>query len=594
MIPISEKVDDITKHVLGEINSYKDFKSIMISILKEIKELSGCEAVGVRLEEEGDYPYYIYDGFPETFIIKENSLCKKDESGKTIKDNDSNDNLLECMCGNIIKGRFDPALDYYTEGGSFWSSNTSCLLTKTEEKNEKSNNRYYCISCGYESVALIPIKEKGKNIGLIQLNDRRIGLFNSEFIKYMENISANIGIAFSNRQMYSKLIEAEKEKRIFENSISEKNMFLANMSHEIRTPMNGIIGMTQLLLDMEISQDQREIMEAIKRSANSLLRIVNDILDVSKIESRKEELLLEPFSIYEILKDIIGIYSTLCSQKGLSFFNSIDMTIPKIIIGDGERVRQILVNLLSNALKFTEKGRVELSVKQNKLIDDNIQLCFTVSDTGIGIKDSNMDKLFRIFTQIDDSVSKKYKGTGLGLYISKHLIELMNGSIDVKSSFGIGSTFSFDIILKLTETEEIFEIPEKRHRFLIKPKIKDIKILLVEDDPGNQLVIRKLMKSVDFKLSIAENGERCFDLLNNGEFDLIIMDIQLPDISGYDLIKDIRRNQKHKKHIPIIATTAYALMGDREKCIECGADNYLPKPLNLNLLLGFIEKYVVE
>lgn len=587
--------EQFTRKICSELNNFMDLKSTLVYLTKELKSFTGCQIVAIRCEDNGDYPYYVNDGFPEEFIMVENSLCAKDLKGNRLFEEGNNKCLLECMCGNVIRGKFDAKLDFFTIQGSFWSNNTTKLIANTTEKDRQEKNRNYCYLCGYESLALIPIKSKGENIGLIQLNDKRENMFSLDTIEYIEMLAENVGMAIFNNNLYTKLIKAEKSKIEAIASDQQKSLFLANMNHEIRTPLNGIIGTLQLLTDTNLTKEQLELIDIMQNSSNLLLCLVNSILDISKIKSESFNLKLDRFNLYTILNEVIEICTTSAKNKGLNLENSIDITIPKIMIGDAIRLKQILFNLIDNAIKFTDAGYIKLSIKKIKDLQNLITLLFVIEDTGIGISNESKNKIFNVFTQLDNSTKKKFQGTGLGLTIARKLIEMMGGNISVKSEVGKGSKFIFEInFQKLSNLSYEKSFNDNQIAKPIKNVIekKSLNILIIEDNEISQILISKFFYKNKIKHKIADNSQKAFELLNIEIFDMIILDIQLPDIDGYNIAKEIRSTDSKLKDIPIIAITAYAQKDTREKCINYGINEYMSKPLNLILLTNMINKLI--
>jgi len=383
------------------------------------------------------------------------------------------------------------------------------------------------------------------------------------------------------------LIAAKEEA---ERSSRAKSRFLANMSHEIRTPMNGILGMAQLLV-MGLHDEQKEMASIIKTSGDNLLNIINDILDLSKIEAGKVRLNLEEFDMKLLVDEVNNIILPLVQKKGLRYSSHIDNEVRGYLMGDSGRIKQILFNLLGNAIKFTEHGSIELSIVKGKVFKDRVQLVFSIKDTGIGIADDKIGQLFTYFTQGDETVTKKYGGTGLGLAISKQLVTMMDGEISIESKLGVGSNFLFTAIFKTEMGAK--EINKANSQNTPKMTISDISALLVEDDYVSRVLMKKLCEIKGIPLKIATSGKEALDILKEESFKIIFMDIQMPDISGYETTRIIRDMEKKlNRHTPIIATTAFALLGDREKCIDAGMDDYLEKPINAEKFYASIEKHI--
>ncbi|MFZ1784442.1 MAG: ATP-binding protein [Ferruginibacter sp.] len=386
-------------------------------------------------------------------------------------------------------------------------------------------------------------------------------------------------------QYKNEIIRAEKEKA--EASEKAKHQFLANMSHEIRTPMNAIKGMTDILIRRNPKEDQKEYLDGIKQSSDSLLVIINDILDISKIEAGKVELENELFSVNELLNNIHTIMQFKAEEKGLELKKEMP-TEELNVKGDANRLRQILINLIGNAIKFTEKGLVTTTIQSEK-VQDKLNLHFTVSDTGIGIDKDRMSKIFESFEQAYSDTSRKFGGSGLGLSISKKLVELHNGSIWVESEKGKGSRFHFTIpyVMAATTTEVI---PAEDVHSNIAAALTGIRILLVEDNAFNVVVAREELEDTieGVHVDVAENGLIALEQLKFAAFDVILMDVQMPVMNGFEATKAIRNLDSEKAHTPIIAMTANVLKEEVDLCYQAGMNDFIAKPFDTKELLNKI------
>jgi len=392
------------------------------------------------------------------------------------------------------------------------------------------------------------------------------------------------------------LIKAKDEAIKLANT---KQQFLANMSHEIRTPMNAIIGMINLLQNTKLSDEQKEYLNHIHLSSNNLLVIINDILDISKIESGKIIFEKHRFNLNDTLDNIQKMFEPKILEKGLTFKIKKDPKIPVFWLGDQVRLNQILINLVGNAVKFTLQGSIELSVELKQQINDKIfEILFKVSDTGIGIPADRKDNIFESFTQASNDTNRKYGGTGLGLTIAKQLVELQNGKIWFDSEVNHGTCFYFYIPLEKTNPPTLSEIQAKAEYSLIKnidiSIFQNSTILVAEDNQLNQFLIKTLLIKQNFRnILIANNGKEVIELLQNHNVNLILMDLHMPEMDGYETTQFIRNNFTNgKQKIPIIALTAAVIQGEKEKCLAIGMNDYISKPFNPNELFEKIIFYL--
>ena len=378
-------------------------------------------------------------------------------------------------------------------------------------------------------------------------------------------------------------LKEAKEKA--DNASKLKSRFLANMSHEIRTPMNGILGFVDILAKDEKDERKKELYSHIKASGKSLLAIINDILDISKIESGKLHIVSAEFSASELFDSVAHLYKQLCEDKDIALLYERPSDFPEHFNGDDVRIKQVIINFLSNALKFTKKGgEIRYSVHYT-----DGQLTCSIKDSGTGIREENLEKIFNDFEQEDISTTRKYGGTGLGLSISSKLVSLMGGKIDVSSEFGVGSTFSFTIPLEVIDSTPEEE-PQESHS---EATLFHAHALIVEDNKTNQLLLSMLLEDFGVTYEIAEDGLMSLKAVEESRFDIIFMDENMPNMNGIEATKQIRSGSSENRDIPIIAVTANALSGDREKFLEAGMSEYLSKPYDDEDLKRVLQKYLI-
>jgi signal transduction histidine kinase/CheY-like chemotaxis protein/HPt (histidine-containing phosphotransfer) domain-containing protein len=422
---------------------------------------------------------------------------------------------------------------------------------------------------------------QGRPIGSIILSDKERG---GEFTEEDETLLRQLAL------ITSLALQHIESRKAAEAASIAKSQFLANMSHELRTPMNAILGMTDLALTEKLPATVRKYLQTAKESAGVLLELLNEILDLSRIEAGRFELKTIPFSVRDTVEQVIKTLRVRAREKGLALIYRLPSDMPESFVGDPLRLRQILMNLVDNAIKFTHSGRVTVNARILEHTNENARIEFAVSDTGIGISPEDQEKIFIPFTQADASTTRNYGGTGLGLTISRKLVELMEGRIWVESRPGQGSTFYFTVPLKLQKGESAEKI--KPRKTPLHSSRRGLRVLLVEDTPTNQKLAEFLLARRGHVIEIAQNGRQAVEMVEKKTYDVVLMDVQMPVMDGFQATAAIRAlSDPVKSHVPIIAMTAHALKGDAERCLEAGMDSYVSKPIQGEELIELVELF---
>ena len=526
----AEEYGEMRQEVLSILNESEDSPDSIQRVLAVLRVRTGCSAVAIRLQEGEDFPYFSQEGFSDDFLRTENALISHDADGVRFRDKEGNVQL-ECTCGLVITGQADPSSPFFTRGGSFWTNDSFSLLDLPSDQDPRHNPRNQCMHRGYSSLVLVPLRSKDRIVGLIQLNDRRKDGFTLGMVEHLEGIAAHIGAALARRWAEKALQEAhdhlelrvaERTKELQE-SLSHaeeltiqaeeltvqaeaasraKSLFIGNMSHELRTPLSGVLGMTDLLLNTPVTDKQRGYAETIQKSGKALLVVISDILDFSKIEAGKMDLERSPFLVEAVIANVVNLFGPPAAEEKIGLHSTIDPELPAVC-GDAHRLTQVVSNLVGNAVKFTKAGEIRVSVKILRRTEAEVNLAISVQDTGIGMTEEELSRIFTPFTQGDTTTARRFGGTGLGLTISRNLVELMGGTLQVESVFGKGSLFTILVTFPIAQGfagSDLKSLPTTPQSAAITPETPP----RPERPPGDMAELHALLEQLKKPL---DNGE---------------------------------------------------------------------------------------
>lgn len=577
----AEAYREMGQEVLQILNQPAELQDSIQRILTAFKAWTGVDAVGIRLQDGDDFPYFSQQGLSKKFLLTENTLIHRDADGGVCRNKDGKV-CLECTCGLVISGNADPGHPLFTRGGSFWTNDSFPLLDLPADQDPRNHPRNQCIHHGYASVALVPIRNEDRIVGLIHFNDRRKGCFTLETVKLLEGIASHIGAALMRKQAEVALRVA---KEAAEAATQVKEQFLAKLSHELRTPLTPVLLMTsQWQAQADIPASLRDDLAMVRRNLELEARLLDDLLDANRILYGKLSLRREVVGVHQAIGESMEIVAAAAQAKRLRLTVQLQATNDRID-GDPARVQQILWNLLSNAIKFTPEAG-SIAVATANAPDGQIRV--QVTDNGMGIDADLLSRLFGAFEQGGQQINHQYGGMGLGLSICKSMVEAHGGSITAASE-GRGKGATFTVQFPVTHAAVAVEPAVLTPMHATPAGIGPLRILLVEDNADTARIMSRLLRAKGYAVETAGDVASALDCMNGAHFDLLVSDLGLPDGTGHDLMRQL---VAAGQLIKAIAVSGYGTEDDIRKSLEAGFVEHLVKPINLPQLLATIQRVI--